>query len=249
MGMTRPMDPTTEAADDVAGEGRRHRALTLVMLALIATGLIVATVGNVFRVQDVDPQYTRIIIERTSEFGGTFYENGIINKGPLESLLHSLGASVTSHDTYWYAIAGFSALLALVLAFAASRTASFAGATAPIAAAVGVATFFHFTFSGARYAGVLYSRNITVALLAAWWLINLEDRAWSTPRRRLLATSAAALIAGLAVQTLFTTVFAGAVLAGMTILMLRLRAGSGEPLRLSGVAVIVADLSFLSAMA
>ena len=54
------------------------------------------------------------------------------------------------------------------------------GANRDLAVAVGAVVFVHFTLSRSDYAGVLYVRNITTALLAVVWMLLLYDRAWAT---------------------------------------------------------------------
>jgi len=79
------------------------------------------------------------------------------------------------------------------------------GGNRPLALASGAVVFVHFTLSEADYAGVLYVRNITTALLALAWAIALWDRAWATRRRSLVAAGVAAVAMGIAVQNLMTT--------------------------------------------
>lgn len=223
------------------------RRLRTVMMALAVAGVIVAGIGNQLRVQDVDPQYTRVIIERTDAYGGSFYENGIFNKGPLELAVHYIGNLVTTYDGYWIAFSAFGALFCLVLAMSATRTARFAGASPPITAVVGVVAFMHFAFSKADYAGVVYVRNITVTMLAAWWIMLLTDRVWSTERRRMGATAVIGLLLGLAAQSLLATALSGTVLLVTTFLLLRDRIPGWERLRLIGIAMLVLPFGFLSA--
>ena len=79
----------------------------LVGFAEPVAGFIVATIGNELAVQNWDPQYVRNIVERTEAFGGTFYENGIFNKGLLEPVIHLAAARVTSFGGYWFALCPF----------------------------------------------------------------------------------------------------------------------------------------------
>ena len=59
------------------------------------------------------------------------------------------------------------------------------GANRNLAVAAAAVMFVHFTFSGADYAGVLYARNMTTALLALTWIVALSNAPWTTARRAL----------------------------------------------------------------
>ena len=225
----------------------RDPNLPWVIGVLIVIALVVTALGNEQRVQDWDPQYTKVVVDRTAAYGGTFYENGLFNKGPLELVLHQIGSVIMPEDGHWIWIALVSALLALVIAFAASRTARWAGASGPVSAVVGVFTFMHFTFSDADYSGVVYPRNIIVGLLALVWMLLLSERRWTTPNHRLVSTAIGAALIGLTVQTLLTSVFTAIVLLVAGFLLLRGRAPGWERMRLSGVAFVVGDIAFMSA--
>ena len=41
-----------------------------------------------------DPQYMRVLVERTIRLGGSYYENGIHNKGPLEPAVYELAGRI-----------------------------------------------------------------------------------------------------------------------------------------------------------
>ncbi|HEX5630392.1 MAG TPA: hypothetical protein VFY15_01905, partial [Acidimicrobiia bacterium] len=236
---------TTAAPDAVR---RRDYALTWVVGALLVLGVIVAAIGNEQRVQDWDPQYTKVVVDRTEAYGGTFYENGLFNKGPLELILHRTGSVLLGDDGHWIWIAFVSALLSIAIAFAASATARYTGAPPALGAVVGVFAFLHFTFADADYSGVVYPRNITVGLLSLVWLLLLSDRSWSTPRRRVITVASAAAILGLVVQSLLTGVFTAVVLLVAGYLLLRDRIPGWERLKLSGIAFVVGDVVFLSAV-
>src|SRR5215212_352989 len=82
-----------------------------------------AVIGNWQRSQNVDPEYTYDIVLRTIRFGGTYYENGIHNKGPLETFAYQAGTWISTHDSFWYAISLFIAVAAGIIGVAAARTA------------------------------------------------------------------------------------------------------------------------------
>ena len=128
-----------------------ERAWYWVVGALLVFGLIVAAIGNEQRVQDWDPQYTKVVVDRTEAYGGTFYENGLFNKGPLELIVHRTGSVLLGDDGHWIWIALISGLLSVAIAFAAAASARHTGAPPALGAVVGVFTFLHFTFSDADY--------------------------------------------------------------------------------------------------
>ena len=73
--------------------------------------------GNDFWVSDWDPTYIREIVERTMRYGGSFYVNGIHNKGPLEPIVYRFAATFSSWDSYWYAVTVLVMVLAFCVAF------------------------------------------------------------------------------------------------------------------------------------
>jgi hypothetical protein len=223
---------------------REYRWLVLAVLAGI---LVVGTLGNELRVQDWDPQYTRTAVERQIEYGGTYYENAIINKGPLEPFVYDAASWVTSDDGYWLAIAAISTLLSAAIAWAVGWTAFTFGTGRWIALLAALVALIHFSFSPAAYAGVVYVRNLTVVLLAACWVLIFSDRAWSTRGRRVATTLAIAAIIALAVQSLLTTMISGVVLLVATIVRIRRRTEPWEALNLTGIGMIAGVLVFVSA--
>jgi len=160
------------------------------------------------RSQDYDPQYARTIVERAARFGGTYYENGIHNKGPIETLVYDAARLVTSFDTYWFAIASLVLVISITLGLAAATTSRVFEATPTAMAVAATLTTLHFFVSSSDYAGVVYSRNITTVMLAIVWMWALSDRPWSEPRRARRAWIGSFVVLGLAVQTLVTTIFA-----------------------------------------
>ena len=189
---------------------RRICALTTVVL--VGAMVIAAYFHNELRAQNWDPMQTRVYVERTLRYGGTFYENGLVNKGPVEPMVYRLATAVTSWDGFWYAISALVIVVSAVLAWAASATtrrfADGGGAGARLlGVAVGVVVFFHFTLGKADYAGVLYSRNMIIGLYAGALLIALSPR-WWFPRRAPWAAAAIGVLLGLGVQTLFTSAIA-----------------------------------------
>ncbi|MEI7506496.1 MAG: hypothetical protein WCK23_06705, partial [Actinomycetes bacterium] len=178
-------------------------------LAIIGLG---ALISIEHRSQDFDPQYTKTIIERAAKFGGTYYQNGIHNKGPLETALYDSVRLFTSHDSYWFGIAFYILAISALLSVAVASVARISGASKTISLSAAVLVFLHFTISSSDYAGVIYSRNMTTCAVAVVFALIWWPRAWSSQRRSRWTYVASFIVLGLAVQTLLTTVFAAIVL-------------------------------------
>jgi hypothetical protein len=219
--------------------------LTIAAFAFIG---VAAAIGNELPAQNVDPQYARTIIDRVAKYGGTFYQAGIHNKGPLEPAVYAVASWFTTSDGFWYAISLFIALAAIVLAGAAFSTARTRGASRELALAASVVFFFHMTLSDSDYARVLYARNMTVCLLAGAWMLALTDRAWRSERSVLVAAIATGVMLGLAVQTLLTNAFEAAVVLVVFVGFARTRGLPAElGRRIAGWTMTSAALTFLSA--
>jgi hypothetical protein len=209
--------------------------------------ILAATIGNWLRVQDVDPQFTTVLVQRTIKYGGSFYENGIHNRGPLEPFVYWLADRLTPASGYWYAISAFVVVIALVLAFTTARTAVATGAASAVAVAAGAAVFVHFALSDADYARVLYIRNLTTCLLAVAWVVTIDDRAWATSRRRTIGALVVGGALGLAVQSLISTVFTAGVVGVASLGFVRLRCADRDARRLMATTVVAAAVTFVSA--
>ncbi|HJR24769.1 MAG TPA: hypothetical protein VJ804_04800 [Acidimicrobiales bacterium] len=214
--------------------------LTTLGLAVVA---IVPIVGNVVRVQDVDPVFMRNVVERTAELGGTYYENAIHNRGPFEPLLYDLAGRLAPYDAYWFVISAMVAVCAALLACATAQTARFFGANRSVALGAAVATYVFFTMADVGYAGVLFLRNITTAFLAVVWVLALAERPWATPRRARLTSIAVGALLGFMAQQLLTTAFSGAVVGLVALLLLHERRPT-ELARHVRAAVIAAEVAF-----
>ncbi len=197
----------------------RHRGGWISRWAWPTTGAALAclAVVAVFRMEsstpNYDPQYIRVLVERTVRFGGSYYSNGIHNKGPLEPFVYEIAARIGGRDGMWLVVAIFALLAALAVGWAVFVATGRAGGTAPIAVTMATVSVAHLTLSEADYAGVLYARNITVALLALAFCLAASDNAWTSRRRRVGSVAILSVAIGLAVQTLFTACFtAGPVL-------------------------------------
>lgn len=140
-------------------------ATVLVVAAMVAAALF----HNEYRSQNWDPMQARVYVDRTIRFGGTFYENGLVNKGPFELMVYRVAAAITSWDGFWYAISAFVLIVSGVLAWAACATTRALGGHRLLGVAVGIGVMFHFALGKADYAGVLYSRNMIIGLFAAAW--------------------------------------------------------------------------------
>ncbi len=195
-------------------------AFTQSALAIIGLG---ALISIEHRSQDFDPQYTKTIVERAAKFGGTYYQNGIHNKGPLETALYDSVRLFTSHGSYWFGIAFYVLVISALLSVAVAAVARISGATKTIALSAAVLVFLHFTISSSDYTGVIYSRNMTTCAVAIVFALMWWPRAWSSSRRSQLTFVCSFIVLGLAVQTLLTTLFA-AMVVGVALIIHRRRA-------------------------
>lgn len=195
---------------------------TFAQSAIVLIGLG-ALIANEHRSQDFDPQYTRTIIERAAKFGGSYYQNGIHNKGPLETALYDSVRLFTSDGTYWFGVSLYVLIIATLLSTAVAAVARISGGSRTIALSASVLTFLHFTISSSDYAGVIYSRNMTTGALAIVFAIIWSPQFWSSVRRSRWTFLFSFVVLGLAVQTLLTTLFAAIVL-GLAIITHRRRA-------------------------
>lgn len=213
-------------------------------LACGAVGVPAAWVALEHRSQDFDPQYARTIIERAARFGGTYYQNGIHNKGPLETVVYDSARLFTGYDSYWFAISAYVIIISVILggvAWIVSRRSNMSTSLGIVSAVLVTA---HFSISSSDYAGVLYSRNITTGLLALAFGLALWDRPWKRPH---VASATYLLITcgiSLAVQTMLPSVFSAGVIFAF-VSMRRSRSTSlPHPL---GTAIGVGIVSFVSA--
>jgi hypothetical protein len=204
---------------DPTGDQRRWRGRGRdAVVASVVTAMSLASLFHVeTRAADFDPQYARNIVERTARFGGSYYENGIHNKGPLEPALYSLAARISSYDGFWFAIALFVMLASTVAGLAARRVVTICGGPAWLAWSSFAAVYIHLTLSGADYAGVLYSRNMTVSLLSVAFLSIATTNGDRSPRGRLALLVVAGGSIGLAVQTLQTAALTGLVMVAFAV--------------------------------
>ena len=198
-------------ASSFSRSGPLSRLLKPATWAFVALMVVAAFFHNEYRAQNWDPQQTRVYVERTLRFGGTFYENGLLNKGPLEPLIYRVAAAITSWDGFWFAISAFVIVAAAIVARAAQQTVRSLGGHRILGTAVGIGVFFHFSLGKADYAGVLYSRNMVIVVLAGAWLVALNPQRWLPVRSRWSAILTGVLL-GLAMQTLVVcAIAAGAV--------------------------------------
>ncbi|HEX4981892.1 MAG TPA: hypothetical protein VFV63_09345, partial [Ilumatobacteraceae bacterium] len=184
-----------------------NRWVKPVVVGALATLAVIAVFHMQLSAANYDPQYMRVLVERTIRLGGSYYENGIHNKGPLEPAVYELAGRIGGRSGFWFVIAIFTLATSLVIGVAAATTVERSGGTRVMGFAVAVMAVTHLTLSDSDYAGVLYSRNITVGLLALAFTVGAWDGAWSSERRRIGAVLVAGLAIGLAVQTLLSACF------------------------------------------
>jgi hypothetical protein len=247
------IDPAPEAAPAKAGTERgRAREPALLPLpdwtqvvrwatAFVATVVVAITlIGNRVRAAGNDAVFSRSAVLRAIRFGGTYYENGIHPKGPLEEVAHDIAARVGGYEGHWHVISLMIAVSAAVLAYAAARTTRATGGNGYAAFAIAGVVYVHFTLSDAAYAGLLYSRNILVTLLAGAWILVLDDRPWTRSRRTqwIVAIGTGAVL-GLAVQTILPAIL-DATAIGVAALVLLWRRVAGVQRRVAVGAATVA---------
>lgn len=186
------------------------RALSLCLATLL---VIAAFFSNALRSADFDPQQTRTYVERTIRFGGTFYENGLHNKGPLDPIIYRFAFTLGGYDTFWYAISGFIAIGTILIAYGAYKSLIEHDAPKSLGLALAFIAFFHFALAKTHYSGVLYSRNEVSYILICAWIFVLAKRPWSSDKNCRRSAILLGILLGLAVQTVLTTVFAAAAIA------------------------------------
>jgi hypothetical protein len=230
--------------------------------ATIAAGTLLGTAAifqNEVNSQDWDPQYMRDIVERTLVHGGSYYENGIHNKGPIEPLVYHAATLVSSYYSFWLAMSSFIAIAAILVAggVTAAMRHVFPGRSARISAAFAV--FIHFTLTGADYSGKMYSRNITIAMQAVALMLVLGDLRFTMPPasgapkyRSLARWIGAGALLGFSAQTVSTSALSCAVLSIAALCIIRTHtttAGNTEGLwsRESSAFVGAGAIAFLSA--
>jgi hypothetical protein len=236
------------------------RAIGVWATVAAATLLVVSAIfQNELNSQDWDPQYMRDIVERTIVHGGSYYENGIHNKGPIEPLVYHAATLISSYYSFWLAMSLFIALAAIVVAYGvtAAMREVHSGRSSRLVAAIAV--FVHFTLTGADYSGKMYSRNIVITMQSAALILMLGDvrlaipPSTGTPKFRSLARwiGAGALL-GFSVQTVSTSALSCAVLSIGALGMIHIRRKDGRNLHGVGgkesVAFVAAGaIAFLSA--
>ena len=202
-------------ADVIIGVQQRMKWTQVWWAPITAAGLVIVAMVAVFRMEqsgpNYDPQYMRVLVERTIRFGGSYYENGIHNKGPLEPLVYEIAAHLGGHDGFWFVLGVFSLVAAVCIAAGAMVVTTWSGGSQLIGFTVAAGTVTHFTLSEADYAGVLYARNLSVALLSVAFVVAALDRMWVTPSRRVVAVFVIGATTGVAVQTLLTTAFTASI--------------------------------------
>ena len=202
--------------------GGRREGITTVVIAAGCTVLALASLFHIeVRAPDYDPQYARDIAERTIRFGGSYYVNGIHNKGPLEPAVYHVTRLLTSFDGFWFGIAVLVMAASTVAGFAARRVVQLLGGPAWLGWAALATTYIHLALSGADYAGVLYSRNMTVTLLCVSFLLMTAPGRLAQPGRpRLVRIVISGACLGLAVQSLQTAALSTSVIALFSLLLI-----------------------------
>ncbi len=243
------IEPDTPAPTVAPGPPAWEIAVRWLTAFALSAVSLVALFGNRVVAGANDAVFSQSAVLRAIRFGGTYYQNGIHPKGPLEEVAHDIAARVGGYDGHWYVISVMVAISATIIAFTAARTTRITGGNAYAALAIAAFVFIHFTLSDAAYAGLLYSRNILVTLLAAAWVITIDDRPWTgRPRSQWAASIVTGLLLGLAVQTILPSLFDAASIGVAALFLLRLRVPDRDRRTMLGSAtVIAAAFAFVSA--
>jgi hypothetical protein len=232
-------------------DGRVPRPADLVrwITAFVLTIVGAATViGNRIHATGNDAVFTQGLVDRALRYGGTYYDNGITPKGPLEDVAHDIARRLGGYDGHWYVISVMIAISGVLIAAAAARTARTTGASSVVAFAAAAAVYVHFTLSDAPYAGLLYSRNILVTLFAVAWLLTLDDRPWANPRTRTPVAIAVGALLGLGVQTILPSFVDASAIGIAALVLVGSRVEEAEPRRkLRFTIAISAFVTFVSA--
>ncbi|MGH9133903.1 MAG: hypothetical protein ACRDZZ_08215, partial [Ilumatobacteraceae bacterium] len=131
------------------------------VIGALAAFAVVAVFHMQLSVANYDPQYMRVLVERTIRLGGSYYENGIHNKGPLEPAVYELAGRLGGRSGFWFVIAVFTLATSVVIGVAVAMATELAGGARIVGISMAVMAVTHLTLSDSDYAGVLYSRNIT----------------------------------------------------------------------------------------
>ena len=241
--------PNNSATNEAISDKPRTRlGAAFAQSAIVVIGLG-ALLANEHRSQDFDPQYTRTIIERAAKFGGSYYQNGIHNKGPLETALYDSVRLFTSDGTYWFGVSLFVLMIAALLSTTVAAVARISGGSRIVALSAGVLVFLHFSISSSDYAGVIYSRNITTCALAIVFALIWYPRAWSSIRRSRWTYLASFVVLGFAIQTLLTTLFAATLIGSALIIHRRQASHFDRPIVVAitafGTTILTAPIWYL----
>jgi hypothetical protein len=221
------------------------RWLTAFVLTIVGAATVI---GNRIHATGNDAVFTQGLVDRAMRYGGSYYDNGITPKGPLEDVAHDIARRLGGYDGHWYVISVLIAISGVLLAAAAARTARTTGANTVVAFAVAAAVYVHFTLSDAPYAGLLYSRNILVTLFAVAWLLTLADRPWSNRRTRVPVAIAVGALLGLGVQTILPSFVDAGAIGIAAIVLVGSRVEEAEPRRKVRWAIVIsAFVAFISA--
>jgi len=211
-------EPTTGASAPRQPWRSRVPAVAAGSLTVVLTALLLAAVfGNELRAQNFDPLYMRVLVERTRAFGGSYYANGVHNKGPLEPLVYEAAAWLGGSRGWWLVLSVFVAIAALVLGAIGAGVARIAGAGRAVAVSVAIGVAFHFTLATGDYPGTLYARQLCVVLLAAAFGFVVVERCWATRSRSTLSALVVGVLVGLAVQTVLSSAVVGMVIMALAV--------------------------------
>lgn len=223
-----PVSVAAPVEESTPSSPQRGRFIPIALGVLLAAMLVAPLGAALFELESGSAVYAyetrkahwdaytqRAVVERVHELGGTYYTTGTDQKGPLWLGVYSLADRISSHDGFWFAVAGLFIALAVMTGAAATATAYLATRSPPGAIAGGIAIVLYLTLGPEDYSQALLSRNITSALTSvavALLMLQLFRRErWGS---NLWVAAASGALIGLAVQTMPTTALVAVVLLG-----------------------------------
>lgn len=150
---------------------------------------------------------------RVVRLGGSYYTTGADQKGPLFQLPYHLAAAIGGRRFAWWYVAAFAILAAILAAVSVGRIVLSRGHSRGLAVATAAGLYIHLILAWNGYSGILYARNITIALLA----FSLSEVLLWQQRNAAWRIVVAGVAAGLASQTILTELF-GSFVVGMVLL-------------------------------
>jgi hypothetical protein len=222
-------------------------ALGTALVALLAAAAVL-TWESTTRAFDAHTEMQ--IVERTARLGGTYYTTGADQKGPLWLGTYSVARTLFGHEHAWYGVALLLLLVTTTTILALWAIGRLSGPSREGAAAVTAIAATAMAFNAEEWSGVLYSRNLVIALSSCAFAAVFAAGA-AQGRRRMLLLLAAGFCTGLAVQTNPSSAVTALVISALAVWLVVGKVSSVTALRRRGPTVAVffgaAAFTFVSA--